>query len=58
VIRVAIIGPARLNSALTVECQLLPKEEILGRQLRPRSEAKRQKPEGVNQQADGGLPHD
>ena len=53
-----IVSSAGFDAALTVERQLPAKKEILGRQLRPRSEAKRQKPEGINQQADGGPPHD
>jgi hypothetical protein len=30
-----IIGPAGSDPTLGVECELLPKEEILGRQSRP-----------------------
>ena len=43
-----VIGPARSDTTLRVERELLPQEEILGRQSRSRAEAKRQEPEGVD----------
>ncbi len=53
-----IVGTAGLDTALSVQRQLLPKKQILGRQLRPRSEAEQHEPEGVEQQPNGRLRHD
>jgi hypothetical protein len=53
-----IIGPAGFDPALSVECQLLPEKQILGRQLRARSEAERHESESIDQQLGRSPPHD
>jgi hypothetical protein len=51
-----IIGTAGFDPALSVERQLLPEKEILGRQMRPRSTDESHEPERVDQQPDGVPP--
>lgn len=49
-----VIGTARVDPPLLVERQLLSKKEILGCELRPRSETERYQLERVDQQPAGG----